>query len=117
MFHPIQIFADRLIYSALHIAAASSLGMALDFFVFDTIKILILLAVIVFVVSVIRSFLPAEKHRAILLSKGEYTGNVMASLLGIITPFCTCSAIPLFLGFVQAGVPLGVTLHFSSLLR
>jgi hypothetical protein len=70
------------------------------------------LIVIIFIVSIIRSFLPPEKIKNILSHKGKYTGNVLASLLGIITPFCTCSAIPLFLGFVEAGIPLGATFSF-----
>jgi hypothetical protein len=70
------------------------------------------MSVIIFIVSLIRSFLPPEKIRYILSHKNKYTGNIVASLLGIITPFCSCSAIPLFLGFVQAGVPLGVTFSF-----
>ncbi len=88
------------------------LGSALDFFVYDTAKIFILLAVIIFAVSFIRSFLPAERVRAILSRKHTFIGNVLASLLGIVTPFCSCSAIPLFLGFIEAGVPLGVTFSF-----
>ncbi len=82
------------------------------FFIYDTIKIFILLSAIIFVVAVIRSFLPPAKIRSILSRQHQYTGNVLASLLGIITPFCSCSAIPLFLGFIQAGVPLGITFSF-----
>ncbi|MEI7590807.1 MAG: permease [Deltaproteobacteria bacterium] len=85
---------------------------AVEFFIYDTIKIFILMATIIFTISIIRSFLPPEKVRAILVRKGKYTSNVIASLIGIITPFCSCSAIPLFLGFVQAGVPLGATFSF-----
>lgn len=112
IFYPIQLFADWLTYTVFSIAHASTLGSAVDFFVFDVIKIFILLTVIIFVVSIIRSYLPPEKTRAILTRKHKYTGNVIASVLGIVTPFCSCSAIPLFLGFVQAGVPLGVTFSF-----
>ena len=101
IFYPVKLLADWL-----------TPNVALNFFIYDTIKIFILLAVIIFIVSVIRSFLPPEKIRAILSHKNKYTGNIIASLLGIITPFCSCSAIPLFLGFVQAGVPLGVTFSF-----
>ncbi len=108
----LQVFADWLTYSVLGIAHDSLLAGAVDFFIFDTLKIVILLSVIIFSVSVIRSFLPPEKIRTILSHKNTYTGNVVASLLGIITPFCSCSAIPLFLGFVQAGVPLGTTFSF-----
>jgi uncharacterized membrane protein YraQ (UPF0718 family) len=106
------MLADWLTYSVFNIATHSLLGSAVDFFIFDTLKIFILLSVIIFVVSIIRSYLPPEKIRAILSHKNKFTGNIIASLLGIITPFCSCSAIPLFLGFVQAGVPLGVTFSF-----
>lgn len=85
---------------------------AVNFFVYDTIKIFILLIVIIFIVSIIRSFLPPEKIRKMLSRKDRYAGHVLAALLGIVTPFCTCSAIPLFLGFIEAGVPLGVTFTF-----
>jgi hypothetical protein len=112
IFFPVQWFANWLTYSVFHLAPNSLLAGAVNFFVFDTLKIFILLAVIIFAVSVIRSFLPPEKIRAILSHKNQYTGNVIAAGLGIFTPFCTCSAIPLFLGFVQAGVPLGTTFSF-----
>lgn len=84
----------------------------LNFFIYDTVKIFILLTVIVFVVAVIRSFFPPERARRILSHEKKYIGNIVAALLGIVTPFCTCSAIPLFLGFIEAGVPLGVTFSF-----
>ncbi|MDE2019707.1 MAG: permease [Patescibacteria group bacterium] len=112
VFYPVQLLADWLTYSIFGIAQKSLLASAVNFFIFDTIKIFILLSVIIFAVSVIRSFLPPEKIRFILSRKNKYTGNIVASLLGIITPFCSCSAIPLFLGFVQAGVPLGTTFSF-----
>jgi uncharacterized protein len=112
IFFPVQALANWLTYSVFHLTQSSLLAGAVNFFIFDTLKILILLAVIIFVVSVIRSFLPPEKIRAILSHKNKYAGNVIASVLGIVTPFCSCSAIPLFLGFVQAGVPLGTTFSF-----
>jgi uncharacterized membrane protein YraQ (UPF0718 family) len=112
IFYPIQILADWLTYAVLGIGKGTLLSSAVNFFIYDTIKILILLSVIIFVVSIIRSYLPPEKIRAILSRKNKYVGNILASLLGIITPFCSCSAIPLFLGFVQAGVPLGTTFSF-----
>jgi len=108
----IKLFADWLTYSIFNITPKTLLAEAVDFFIYDTIKIFILLAVIIFIVSIIRSFLPPEKIRNILSSEKKYFGNVLASLLGIITPFCTCSAIPLFLGFLEAGVPLGTTFSF-----
>jgi uncharacterized membrane protein YraQ (UPF0718 family) len=85
---------------------------AINFFVYDIIKIFILLAVIIFAVSIIRSFLPPDKIKKVLSHNNRFTGHVLAAALGIFTPFCTCSAIPLFLGFVEAGVPLGVTFTF-----
>lgn len=112
MFYPIQLFSDWLTYGVFNIAPGTLLASAINFFIYDTIKIFILLAVIIFAVSIIRSYLPPEKIRVILSRKNKYAGNVLASLLGIITPFCSCSAIPLFLGFVQAGVPLGTTFSF-----
>jgi uncharacterized membrane protein YraQ (UPF0718 family) len=112
MFYPIQLFADWLTYTVFGIVPKTLLGNAVNFFIYDTIKIFILLLIIIFVISIIRSYLPPEKIRKILSHKNKYVGNVLASLLGIITPFCSCSAIPLFLGFVQAGVPLGTTFSF-----
>jgi len=88
------------------------LAETINFFIYDTAKIFILLAVIIFVVAIVRSFFPPERSRNILSHKKKYIGNVAAALLGIVTPFCTCSAIPLFLGFVEAGIPLGVTFSF-----
>jgi uncharacterized protein len=112
IFYPIQLLANWLTYNVFNIAPKTLLANAVDFFINDTIKIFILLSVIIFVVSIIRSYLPPEKIRKVLSHKNKYTGNFLASLLGIITPFCSCSAVPLFLGFVQAGVPLGATFSF-----
>ncbi len=112
IFYPIQLFADWLTYSVFSLKPNTLLAGAINFFVFDTIKIFILLAVIIFAVSIIRSYLPPEKIRKILSGKKKFTGNLIAAALGIFTPFCSCSAIPLFLGFVQAGVPLGTTFSF-----
>lgn len=114
MFTPIQIFADYLIYNVLGLAKDSRLGSALNFFVFDTIKIFILLLIIIFAITFIRSFFPPEKTRKILAkNKGSaFVGHILAALLGIVTPFCSCSAVPLFIGFVEAGVPLGVTFSY-----
>lgn len=84
----------------------------LRFFVFEVPKVLLLLVLIIFGVGILRSYFSTEKTRKILEGKSLFTGNVMASLLGIVTPFCSCSAIPLFLGFVEAGIPLGVTFSF-----
>lgn len=112
IFYPLQLLADWLTYGVFDIARGTLLASAFNFFVFDTTKIFVLLGVIIFAVSLIRSYLPPEKIRSILAHKNEIIGNALAALLGIITPFCSCSAIPLFLGFVQAGVPLGTTFSF-----
>lgn len=112
IWYPIKVLADWLTYSVFSIAHNTLLAEAVNFFIFDTIKILILLAVIIFIVSIIRSFLPPEKIRGILSHKYKFTGNILAALFGIVTPFCTCSAVPLFLGLVEAGVPLGITFSF-----
>ena len=84
----------------------------MSYFLFDTAKILILLVVIIFIVSLIRSFFPVHRVKEILSKQHTITGHVAAGLLGIVTPFCSCSAVPLFLGFVEAGVPLGITFTF-----
>jgi hypothetical protein len=85
---------------------------AIRFFLYDTPKVFILLTVIVFVVGIIRSYFSPEKTRKALEGKPLFAGNIMAASLGILTPFCTCSAIPLFIGFVESGIPLGVTFSF-----
>jgi uncharacterized membrane protein YraQ (UPF0718 family) len=85
---------------------------ALEFFIYDTVKVLMLLVIVVFGVGIVRSFFSPERTRALLRGRREATGNVMAASLGIVTPFCSCSAVPLFIGFVEAGIPLGVTLSF-----
>lgn len=112
IFSPLESFARWFTGVVFDVAEGSQLAEATTFFIYDALKIFILLSVIIFAVSTIRSFLPAERIRDVLSRRGKYTGNVMASILGIITPFCSCSAIPLFLGFMQAGVPLGVTFSF-----
>jgi uncharacterized membrane protein YraQ (UPF0718 family) len=105
-------FADWFTYSLLHLAEGKLLTGAVHFFVYDIIKIYLLLVLIVFVVAMIRTWLPAEKIKKVLAHRYEVIDNLLASALGIITPFCTCSAIPMFIGFVESGVPLGVTFSF-----
>ena len=95
-----------------YFALDSTFAKALHFFVYDTIKIFILLIVIIFVVSFLRTFFNTEKVRVYLQGKSEFSGNILAALFGIITPFCSCSAIPLFLGFMQARIPIGITFSF-----
>lgn len=90
----------------------SHLAETVRFFLFEVPKVLLLLVLIVFVVGIVRSYFSPEKTRKILEGKSLFAGNIMSSLLGIVTPFCSCSAVPLFLGFVESGVPLGVTFSF-----
>jgi uncharacterized protein len=90
----------------------SHLGAALQFFFYDTPKVLLLLAAVVFVMGMVNSYFTPERTRALLAGRGEGMGNVLAASLGVVTPFCSCSAVPLFIGFVQAGVPLGITFSF-----
>jgi uncharacterized membrane protein YraQ (UPF0718 family) len=104
--------ASYMTYDLVGLDKGSRLGESLHFFIFETTKIFFLLAVIIFVVSVIRSYFPPEKTKVILAYKREFIGNILAALLGIVTPFCSCSAVPLFIGFIEAGVPLGVTFSF-----
>ena len=98
--------------AALPVDRNSALGGALQFFLYDTPKVLLLLTAVVFVMGMINSYFTPERTRALLAGKTEGVANVMAASLGIVTPFCSCSAVPLFIGFVQAGVPLGVTFSF-----
>jgi uncharacterized membrane protein YraQ (UPF0718 family) len=105
-------FSEWLTFSVLPLDPATRLGQAVAFFVYDTPKVLMLLVLVVFGVGIIRTFFTPERTRRTLAGKREAVGNVMAALLGVVTPFCSCSAVPLFLGFVEAGVPLGVTFSF-----
>lgn len=105
-------FAEYVTYDLFQIAQGSMLGNAVSFFIYDTIKILLMLAIIIFAVSMIRTYFPAERTKKLLSHKREFLGNIMAALLGIVTPFCSCSAVPMFIGFVESGVPLGVTFSF-----
>jgi uncharacterized protein len=108
----LKFFAEYVTYSFIGLKHGSHLADAIEFFIYDTIKIFLLLSIIIFAVSIIRSYFPPEKTKKILSHKREFIGNVLAALLGIVTPFCSCSAVPLFIGFVEAGVPLGVTFSF-----
>jgi uncharacterized membrane protein YraQ (UPF0718 family) len=104
--------AEYLTYNIIHLDRGSPFADALVFFIYDTIKIFLLLSIIIFIVSIIRSYFPPEKTRQILSHKKEFIGNIFAAFLGVATPFCSCSAVPLFIGFVEAGIPLGITLSF-----
>ncbi|MDO9136762.1 MAG: permease [Lutibacter sp.] len=113
MFDWIQHFADWLIYSVFGIGAETHLGTALNFFVYDTLKILILLFVIVFLMGIVNTYFPIEKLKDYLNRKKLYgLEYFFSSIFGAITPFCSCSSVPLFIGFVQGGIPLGVTFSF-----
>lgn len=113
MFDWTQQFADWLIYSLFDIAKGSKLGDALNFFVFDTIKIFILLFFITIIMGFINSYFPIEKVRFALQKRKWYgLDYFLASFFGTVTPFCSCSSVPLFMGFVQGGIPLGVTFAF-----
>ncbi len=107
----LKAFAHYLVYDLFGMVQGRSSD-ALEFFIYDIIKIFLLLSVIIFIISIIRSYFPPERTKRILSHKREFIGNVLAALLGIVTPFCSCSAVPLFIGFVEAGVPLGVTFSF-----
>ncbi len=108
----IQPLADWISYTLLGLARDSRFGESLAFFLYDVPKILLLLSGMVFAISIIRTFFSTERTRAMLGGKREGVGNVFAALLGIVTPFCSCSAVPLFIGFVESGIPLGVTFSF-----
>ena len=114
MFKWMQQLADWLVYSLLNFSKTSRVASAIDFFVFDTVKIFILLTVIVYWITLIRGFFPPERTRRLLAAKkgNRLIGHLLAALLGIVTPFCSCSAVPLFIGFVEAGIPLGVTFTY-----
>jgi uncharacterized membrane protein YraQ (UPF0718 family) len=105
-------FSNWLTVSILHLSLKGHLGSAAQFFIFEVPKVLMLLVLVVFGVGIVRSFFTPQHTRAILAGKRESLGSVLASLLGVVTPFCSCSAVPLFIGFVTTGVPLGVTFSF-----
>lgn len=108
----LAVFAQWFTYALLKMRHGGHLSSSVEFFVFEAPKVLMLLVIVVFAVGIIRSFFTPERTRRILSSKKKIIGNILAALLGIVTPFCTCSAVPLFVGFVTAGVPLGVTFSF-----
>lgn len=110
--YSVLIPVSEALVGALPIDRESHLGGALQFFFYDTPKVLLLLTGIVFLMGMINSYFTPERTRALLAGRSEGVANVMAAGLGVVTPFCSCSAVPLFIGFVQAGVPLGVTFSF-----
>ncbi|MDQ1264835.1 MAG: uncharacterized protein QG559_1836 [Campylobacterota bacterium] len=112
MFDWWQELSGFFVFELFGVQKESAMGEALHFFLYDTIKIFILLIAIIFMVSFLRTYFNTEKVRVYLQGKSEFSGNILAAFFGIITPFCTCSAIPLFLGFMQARIPVGITFSF-----
>jgi uncharacterized membrane protein YraQ (UPF0718 family) len=113
IFYPIQVLADWLTYKVINLSPEAHLGISVNFFIYDSIKILLLLLVINYFMAILRYYLPIEKLRDFLASRKWYGADyLLASIFGTITPFCSCSSIPLFIGFLEAGIPLGVTLSF-----
>lgn len=112
LYSQLSFISKFITYNILNIQQGSHLGASLEFFFLDVPKVLMLLVLIVFFVGIIRTFFTPEKTRKILAGKSETVGNILAALLGVVTPFCSCSAVPLFIGFISAGVPLGVTFSF-----
>ena len=108
----LQQFADWVTYSILGLVQGSPLASSVNFFIYDTIKVTLMLAVIVFAVAIVRTYITPQKVKKWVAGRTEGVGNVVAALLGIPTPFCSCSAVPLFIGFVESGVPLGITFSF-----
>jgi uncharacterized protein len=112
LYYNLQWLTDKLVHDVLALTAGTHLTETLRFFIFEVPKVLMLLTLIIFFVGIIRTYFSPESTRKALEGKSLFTGNVMAASLGIVTPFCSCSAIPLFLGFIESGIPLGVTFSF-----
>jgi uncharacterized membrane protein YraQ (UPF0718 family) len=108
----LQLFADWVTFAIFGFVQATPLASSVNFFVYDSIKVTLMLAVIVFGVAIVRSFITPQKVKKWVAGRTEGGGNVVAAVLGIPTPFCSCSAVPLFIGFVESGVPLGITFSF-----
>jgi hypothetical protein len=113
IFLPIKQLADKTTYSLLHLSKGNHFAESLNFFIFDTVKIFLLLLIINYIMAVVRYYLPVNKIRTILTSRNWYGADyLLAAFFGVVTPFCSCSSIPLFIGFIGAGIPLGVTFAF-----
>ena len=112
LYGQLQPLSSWVTHSLLRLSSDTHFGSAVEFFIYEVPKVLMLLALVVFGVGMLRSFVTPERTRKILAGKRESVGNVLASVLGVFTPFCSCSAVPLFIGFVASGVPLGVTFSF-----
>jgi hypothetical protein len=111
-FYPFDWLATQIVTQLLRLEISSHLGSSLHFFLYDVPKVLTLLIVVSFVVGTFQSFLEPERVRLWLQGKRTFAGNVLAALVGVVTPFCSCSAVPLFIGFLEAGVPLGTTFSY-----
>lgn len=112
LYRNLQGMTDFFVYDVLNFTKGTHLAKSVWFFVFEVPKVLLLLTLIIFAVGIVRTYFSPERTRKALEGKSLFTGNVMAASLGIVTPFCSCSAIPLFLGFIESGIPLGVTFSF-----
>ena len=112
VYNLIEPLANWITYSLLQLQNGSQLGESIAFFLYDVPKILLLLSGMIFLISIVRTFFSPERTRALLGGKRQGVGNILASMLGVVTPFCSCSAVPLFIGFVESGIPLGVTFSF-----
>lgn len=112
LYHYLQPLTDLLVDRVFKLPRGAHLTESVRFFIYEVPKVLLLLSLIIFCVGIIRTYFSPERTRKALEGKSLFTGNILASLLGIVTPFCSCSAIPLFLGFVESGIPLGVTFSF-----
>ena len=112
MFEVFTLLADWLAYSVMGLTPGTSVGIGVHFFIEDTSKILVLLVVLIYVISFLRAALKTEKVRDYLQGKNRAVGYLLGSLFGAITPFCSCSSIPLFMGFVSARIPIGITIAF-----
>jgi uncharacterized membrane protein YraQ (UPF0718 family) len=108
----LQMFADWVTYSVLGLVQGTPLASSVNFFIYDSIKVTLMLAVIVFFVAIVRTYITPQRVKKWVAGRTEGVGNVVAAVLGIPTPFCSCSAVPLFIGFVESGVPLGITFSF-----
>src|SRR5512135_1474791 len=108
----LQPVTEFITFDLLPLERGSHLGESVAFFFYDVPKILLLLTGMIFLITIVRTFFSAERTRHLLGGKRVGIGNVLAAMLGIVTPFCSCSAVPLFIGFIEAGIPLGVTFSF-----
>lgn len=112
LYNVVQPFANWIAYSLLALPQGSHLGESLAFFFYDVPKLFLLLGGMIFVITLFQTFIDTQRVRAMVEKRGEGVGNIMAAMFGAITPFCSCSSVPLFIGFVQAGIPLGITFSF-----